>query len=68
MLRLPLAGAVRSFKVLGVYYDYSTERGYILLDRKTLLKYLPDHAESNLAVYLKPGTDVKLCAMESTGS
>ncbi len=50
---LPLAGAVRSFKVLGVYYDYSTERGYIVLDRRTLLKYLPDPAESNLAVYLK---------------
>lgn len=58
MLRLPLAGAVRHFQVLGVYYDYSTERGYIVLDRKTLLKYLPDRAESNLAVYVKPGADV----------
>ncbi len=58
ILHLPLSGAVRSFKVLGVYYDYSTERGYIVLDRKTLLKYLPDPAESNLAVYLKPGANL----------
>ncbi len=58
VLRLPLAGAIRSFKVLGIYYDYSTERGFIVLDRKTLLKYLPDTAESNLAVYVKPGADV----------
>ena len=57
VLRLPLAGATRSFQVLGIYYDYSTERGYIVLDRKTLLKYLPDPAASNLAVYLKPGVD-----------
>ncbi len=58
-LRLPLAGSVRSFEVLGIYYDYSTERGFIVLDRKTLLKYLPDRAESNLAVYLKPGADAR---------
>ena len=57
ILRLPLAGSVREFKVLGIYYDYSTERGYIVLDRRTLLRYLPDKAESNLAVYLKSGAD-----------
>jgi len=56
-LQLPIAGGVRTFRVLGIYYDYSTERGFIVLDRKTLLKYLPDPAESNLAVYLQPGAD-----------
>ncbi len=54
VLRIPLAGTVRKFKVLGIYYDYSAEQGYIILDRRTLLKYLPDPAVSNLAVYLKP--------------
>ena len=57
MLSIPLAGAVRKFQVLGIYYDYSTERGFIILDRHTLLKYLPDPAASNIAVYLKPGAD-----------
>jgi putative ABC transport system permease protein len=52
---LPLAGARRSFRVEDVYYDYSTEAGYILLDRGTLLKYLPDPAPSNVAVYVTPG-------------
>jgi len=56
-LRIPLAGALRTFEVLGIYYDYSTERGYIVLDRKTMLKYLPDPAESNLAVYVRPSVD-----------
>jgi putative ABC transport system permease protein len=56
-LTLPLAGANRTFKVLGIYYDYSTERGYVILARNTLLKYLPDPASSNLAVTLKPGAD-----------
>jgi putative ABC transport system permease protein len=52
---LPLGDAWRSFRVADVYYDYSTEAGYILLDRSTLLKYLPDAAPSNVAVYLAPG-------------
>jgi len=54
---LPLAGANRTFKVLGIYYDYSTERGYVIVARRTLLKYLPDPASSNLAVTLTPGAD-----------
>jgi putative ABC transport system permease protein len=64
IVRIPLAGAVRSFEVLGIYYDYSTERGFIVLDRKTLLKYLPDPAASNLAVYLKPGADPEMVRRE----
>jgi putative ABC transport system permease protein len=56
-VNLPLGAARRSFRVLDVYYDYSTEAGYILLDRSTLLKYLPDPAPSNVAVYLAPGAN-----------
>jgi putative ABC transport system permease protein len=58
-IRLPLGADVHSFRVLGIYYDYSTERGVVVMDRHTLLKYLPDPAASNIAVYLKPGADIK---------
>jgi putative ABC transport system permease protein len=58
-ITLTLGGAPRTFRVLDVYYDYASERGYIILDRKTLLKYLPDPAPSNIAVYLKPGTSLE---------
>jgi putative ABC transport system permease protein len=56
-LQLPLGSKKHSFQVLGIYYDYSTERGFIVLDRHTLLKYLPDTAVSNIAVFLSPGAD-----------
>jgi putative ABC transport system permease protein len=56
-LMLPVGGATRPFQVLGIYYDYSTERGVIIVERKVLLKYLPDPAVSSLAVYVKPGSD-----------
>ena len=59
-VELPLAGRRVRLKVVGVYYDYSSERGYVIVDRSTLLKYLPDPAPSNVAVYLKPGVRVEV--------
>jgi putative ABC transport system permease protein len=58
-ITLGLAGKMRSFRVLGIYYDYSTERGFIILDRATLLKYLPDPAASNIGVYLRTGANAE---------
>jgi putative ABC transport system permease protein len=58
-LTLPLGGRTAKLRVVDVYYDYSNERGYIIMDRATLLKYLPDPAPSNLAVYLKPGVTLE---------
>ena len=55
VLTLALGGRNASFRVADIYYDYSSERGFIVMDRGTLLKYLPDEGSSNIAVYLKPG-------------
>jgi putative ABC transport system permease protein len=57
-IKLTLAGREVRFDVLDVYYDYSNERGYIIMDRGTLLQYLPDPAPSNMAVYLAPGASL----------
>jgi putative ABC transport system permease protein len=58
-IHLKLGERAASFEVLDVYYDYASERGYIIMNRKTLLRYLPDPAVSNLAVYLRPGADLE---------
>jgi putative ABC transport system permease protein len=57
-ITLPLGEHKVKFRVLDVFYDYGHEAGFILLDRRTLLKYLPDPAPSNMAVYLAPGADI----------
>jgi len=54
-LGLFVGGRRVRFRVIDIYGDYSNERGYVIMDRGTLLKYLPDPAPSNLAVYLRPG-------------
>jgi putative ABC transport system permease protein len=59
VLRLTLGGKDARFRVLDVYYDYASERGYIMLDKQTLMKYLPDPAPSNVAVYLRPGVSLQ---------
>ena len=58
-IELTTRRAERGFEVLDVYNDYSSERGYIIMDRKTLLRYLPDPGALNIAVYLSPGRDVR---------
>jgi putative ABC transport system permease protein len=59
ILKLSLGGKVGSFRVLDIYYDYSSEGGVILMDRATLFRYLPDAEPSNVAVYLKPGVSLE---------
>jgi putative ABC transport system permease protein len=57
-LQLALGKSRETFRIADVYYDYSSERGVILMDRNVLLKYLPDPAPSNLAVFVAPGASV----------
>src|SRR5260370_7442437 len=51
-ITLSLGETQASFRIADVYYDYSSERGNILMDRETMLRYLPDPAPSNLAIYV----------------
>jgi putative ABC transport system permease protein len=55
LLLLPLGEGIVRFEVLGIYYDYGSEAGVVVMDRQTLLRYLPGQAPSNIAVYLAPG-------------
>jgi len=58
-MMLSLGETQASFRIADVYYDYSSERGNILMDRKTMLRYLPDPAPSNLAIYVSPGAQLE---------
>ena len=58
-IALALQGRTGRFRVLDVYHDYSSERGWIVMDRATLLRYLPDPAPSNVAVYLAPAVSLE---------
>jgi putative ABC transport system permease protein len=55
---LPLGATRAAFRVADIYYDYSSERGTILMDRDTLLRYLPDPAPSNMAIYVASDSSI----------
>ncbi len=48
----------RSFKVLGVYYDYSSEKGVVLMSYAIYQQLYNDPYISSVAAYAKPGVDV----------
>jgi putative ABC transport system permease protein len=67
-LQLALGESSATFRIADVYYDYSGERGVILMDRKVLLNYLPDSAPTNLAVFISPGVSVADVRREIEGA
>jgi putative ABC transport system permease protein len=56
-ITLPLGERKVSFRVAGIFLDYSSENGYVILDRNAVRRYLPDDEPANLAVYLSPGAE-----------
>jgi putative ABC transport system permease protein len=65
-ITLALGAARPSFRIADVYYDYGSERGTILMDRQTMLRYLPDPAPSNLAIYVARTTTSETVREEIT--
>jgi len=57
VLHIALGDRNVAFTVAGVYYDYSSDRGFIMADNTTLAKYLPQQPATNIAVYVAPGAN-----------
>ncbi len=53
VVRLPAHKGEISLRVAGVYYDYTTDGGYVVVDRKFLKKHWGDDRLSSLAIYLE---------------
>jgi putative ABC transport system permease protein len=52
-LRMP--GGPRDFRIVAVYYDYSNDRGVIVMDQETLARHFGPMAPTSLTLYLRPG-------------
>lgn len=52
LLRLPAPGGEVAVRVAGVYYDYTTDGGFVVVDRAFLKKHWGDDRLSALAIYL----------------
>ena len=56
-IALPTSLGVTSFPVAAVYYDYSSDRGQVMMDQTTFTRYYDDRRPSGLTAYLVDGAD-----------
>jgi putative ABC transport system permease protein len=54
---LPTARGPAPFRIVAVYYDYSSDRGVLVMDRGTFARHYGERPASNLAVYLRDGAN-----------
>ena len=54
---IPTPKGEREFRIEGVFYDYSSDRGAMIIDRVVFTELYGDSAPTNLAVYLAEGVD-----------
>ncbi len=59
-LTLPTDDGPRSFSVAGVYLDYGSEHGRILMNRSTYNHFWKDDVVNSTAAYLAPGVDAEM--------
>jgi putative ABC transport system permease protein len=57
-VRLATSHGPRDFRVVGVYFDYGSDVGTILMPRATYEEHFDDRRVSGLALYAAPGQDV----------
>ena len=57
VLSLPTGVGQKDFPVVGVFYDYATDGGKIVLDRSLYEQWWGDRTATVLAVYLDPDAD-----------
>ena len=50
---------LQTFLVLGIFYDYATDGGKIVMDQQVYHEFWTDREASVLAVYLNPGTGLE---------
>ncbi|HKI46842.1 MAG TPA: FtsX-like permease family protein [Balneolales bacterium] len=54
-LQLPTDGGTRSFRIAGVYFDYASDEGVVLMDRSVYQKYWHFKGITGISLYLKKG-------------
>lgn len=58
-IQLPTPKGPANLTVAGVFYDYTTDGGRVLMDGGLFRKYWPEDKITTLAVYLVPQTDLE---------
>lgn len=58
-IRLRTDSGSQPFEVIGIYADYSGDRGHLAMSRRNYQRYWPDLGYSGIGVYAKDGVDLQ---------
>ena len=70
IVRLQTPHGPADFRLAAVYFDYTTDRGVVVMDRGTFTRHFGEQRPTSLTVYLRPGKDpltVRADLMSSLG-
>ena len=59
-IQLPTPKGEAAFRVAGVYFDYSNDRGLVVMDVATFARHFESVRPARLAVYLRAGADANI--------
>jgi putative ABC transport system permease protein len=57
-VRLRTDGGEVAFRIAGIFYDYGSSAGVVMMSRATYERHWADRAVSSVALYAAPGTDL----------
>lgn len=57
MVSLPTQRGAAAFRIAGIYYDYSNDRGTVTMDHTTYERHFGPLQATNAAIFLRPGSD-----------
>lgn len=57
LVELPTANGIQRFPITGIYRDYSSDRGVVVMDRPVFIRAFRDDTINTVVVFLKKGVD-----------
>ncbi len=54
---VPTPKGTQPFRISGIYFDYSSDRGILVMQRATFTRWFGEQLPTSLTIYLKPGAD-----------
>ncbi|HEX8089698.1 MAG TPA: FtsX-like permease family protein, partial [Blastocatellia bacterium] len=56
---LPTASGRAEFSIIAIYYDYSSSRGWAVMDRETYARHFPYARPTTMSIYLREAADAE---------
>ena len=58
VLKIRTPSGIAPLRIAGIYYDYTSDRGLMMIDRPVFDRWWHDPGVNSAAIYLKPGADI----------